>query len=74
MHLLPTDWAGDHLHWSRGIITPVTGANPGETAVSSGEQCGMPAEESRRAQRLIEVAGRIQHHVDHAIHVAVGGR
>ena len=74
VHFLFTHRARHHLHGACGIVAPRTHLDANPTAVAGGEQRCMPAKQALGCERLGMLLGCVQHHVHHAVYVAVGGR
>lgn len=69
----PAQRAGDHLHRAVGIIAPAANGNGRHAGVTGREQGGMPAVQALGAQGLGAAGGGVEHHVHHALGVAIDG-
>ncbi len=70
MDPFPPQRAGIHLY---GAVPPGAYADFVHAAPPRREQGRVPAEQAVRGERPVELLGRVQHHLHHALHVPVGG-
>lgn len=73
MHFFAAHGAGDDLRRPGGVVAPRADMDAHAAAVARREEGGVPAKQPLGRQRLGVVLGGIQHHVDHAVHMPVGG-
>src|SRR5689334_2951049 len=64
---------GDDLHWPATIITPASYPDFAHAAAPRGEKRRVPGKQPFGRERLVVVTCGIEHHLNHAFHVPVGG-
>ncbi len=73
MHFFTAHRARHHFHGAACIGAPRGHGDAYPTAVAGGKQSCVPAQQALLRQWLVKVAGSVQHHVYHAVHMPVAG-
>jgi hypothetical protein len=71
VHALAVSGTGDHLHRPGCIVTPGADPDVREATVAGGKKRCMPTQKTLGGERGFAAGGRIQHHLDDALDMAI---
>src|SRR5262245_35631825 len=71
MHTLPSHRTGYDLHRTRAVVAPGSHGDLREAALAGHKKSVMPREQTSDRERLCILSRCVEHHLDHAVDVAV---